>query len=92
MELYLTNKPRLQVFGPRDVAAATHHEFGRELTRLALFPSQYRLLLQKDDDDDDDDDGSDRPPAFDVTLLHGPPGSGKSFLLVLRGRRWTVVE
>ncbi|XP_070178807.1 uncharacterized protein [Littorina saxatilis] len=77
VQMYLSTEPRLQLWTPHDVVQAVGEEHGRDLSRIALFPRQLELVEDLSDQNKDD-----------VIILYGPPGSAKTFLLLIKGVLW----
>ncbi|XP_070178836.1 uncharacterized protein [Littorina saxatilis] len=75
--MYLSTEPRLQLWTLHDVVQAVGEEHGRDLSRIALFPRQLELVEDLSDQNKDD-----------VIILYGPPGSAKTFLLIIKGVLW----
>ncbi|KAK7089205.1 hypothetical protein V1264_025023 [Littorina saxatilis] len=78
VKMFLGRQPRLQIWTQGHMVHAVGEEFGRDFTRLALFPSQLEVLEERPDEDEEDD----------VRILHGPPGTAKTVVLVLKGVQW----
>ncbi|XP_070179086.1 uncharacterized protein [Littorina saxatilis] len=77
VQMYLSTEPRLQLWTLHDVVQAVGEEHGRDLSRIALFPRQLELVEDLSDQNKDD-----------VIILYGPPGSAKTFLLLIKGVLW----
>ncbi|XP_070179084.1 uncharacterized protein [Littorina saxatilis] len=77
VQMYLSTEPRLQLWTLHDVVQAVGEEHGRDLSRIALFPRQLELVEDLPDQNKDD-----------VIILYGPPGSAKTFLLLIKGVLW----
>ncbi|XP_070179209.1 uncharacterized protein [Littorina saxatilis] len=74
VELFLSREPRLQLWTQGQLVHAVGMEHGRPMSCIALFPQQFHVLEEPPDDDDDD-----------VRILHGPTGTSKSVVLILKG-------
>ncbi|XP_070179187.1 uncharacterized protein [Littorina saxatilis] len=74
VELFLSREPRLQLWTQGQLVHAVGMEHGRPMSCIALFPQQFQVLEEPPDDDDDD-----------VRILHGPTGTSKSVVLILKG-------
>ncbi|XP_070179089.1 uncharacterized protein [Littorina saxatilis] len=77
VQMYLSTEPRLQLWTLHHVVQAVGEEHGRDLSRIALFPRQLELVEDLPDQNKDD-----------VIILYGPPGSAKTFLLLIKGVLW----
>ncbi|XP_070179189.1 uncharacterized protein [Littorina saxatilis] len=75
VELFLSREPRLQLWTQGHLVHAVGMEHGRPMSCIALFPQQFQVLEEPPDDDDDDG----------VRILHGPTGTSKSVVLILKG-------
>ncbi|XP_070178080.1 uncharacterized protein [Littorina saxatilis] len=77
VQVYLSRKPRLQLWTQGHFVQAVGKEHGRPMSSLALFPEQFEVLEHTPNHDDDD-----------IRVFRGAPGVGKSIILILRGSYW----
>ncbi|XP_070178085.1 uncharacterized protein [Littorina saxatilis] len=77
VQVYLSRKPRLQLWTQGHFVQAVGEEHGRPMSCLALFPEQFEVLEHTPNNDDDD-----------IRVFRGAPGVGKSIILILRGSYW----
>ncbi|XP_070183748.1 uncharacterized protein [Littorina saxatilis] len=77
VQVYLSRKPRLQLWAQGPFVQAVGEEHGRPISCLALFPEQFEVLEHTPNHDDDD-----------IRVFRGAPGVGKSIILILRGSYW----
>ncbi|XP_070184005.1 uncharacterized protein [Littorina saxatilis] len=77
VQVYLSRKPRLQLWTQGHFVQAVGEEHGRPMSYLALFPEQFEVLEHTPNNDDDD-----------IRVFRGAPGVGKSIILILRGCYW----
>ncbi|XP_070178060.1 uncharacterized protein [Littorina saxatilis] len=77
VQVYLSRKPRLQLWTQGHFVQAVGEEHGRPMSCLALFPEQFEVLEHTPNHDDDD-----------IRVFRGAPGVGKSIILILRGSYW----
>ncbi|XP_070184975.1 uncharacterized protein, partial [Littorina saxatilis] len=73
VQLFFSREPRLQLWTQGHLVRAVGMEHGRPMSCIALFPQQFQVLEGPPDDDDD------------VRILHGPTGTSKSVVLILKG-------
>ncbi|XP_070178143.1 uncharacterized protein [Littorina saxatilis] len=78
VQVYLSRKPRLQLWTQGHFVQAVGEEHGRPMSCLALFPEQFEVLEHTPNNDDDDD----------IRIFRGAPGVGKSIIIILRGSYW----